>query len=134
VFQRVTTLMAMAAVLFTAACTSSTPPIVVNGKADIPAQPGAATPEGKVRLFNEVMIHLPRIEGPGNVWTIVLNDERYLDPQGPIVPEPNGGAVAKFIALRGGRRAVRFFALPPKQKEAVPTQRYEIRVTIEDAR
>lgn len=133
VFQRLTIAVAFAAAVFAAGCTSSAPVIKPKGKSSIPVQTDVVRPEGKARLFDEVTVHLPPIKSPGSSWTIVLNDERYLEPRGPIVSEPDGGAAATFLALRAGRRTIRFFALPPG-KEAVPTQRYEIRVSVEDAR
>lgn len=133
-FQRVTTVFVIAVALLAGGCTSPAPVITPKGRTSIPAQTEAARPEGQVHLFDEVTIHLPPIAKPGNAWTLVLNDERYLDPLGPITPDPDGGGSARFLAVRAGRRVVRFFALPPKSREAVPSQRYEIRVTIEEAR
>jgi hypothetical protein len=124
----------LAVALLATGCTSAPPPIVAKGVAEIPAQPDAARPEGKAKLFNEVHVHLPPVAKSGNVWTVVLDDERYFKPVGGIVPEANGGAVATFVATLVGRRPIRFFAVPPKAKEAVPSQVYEVRIEIGDAR
>ena len=132
VFGRVLLVAGLILALAGVGCESSSPVLVAKGRAEIPVGK-SDHPHATVRLFDEVILHLPPIETPGNVWTLVLNDERYFQERGTITPEPGGGAVAKYLAIRAGRRAIRFFALPPNRREAVPTQVYEVRIAIEEA-
>ncbi len=89
-----------------------------------PRQPVAA------KLRNLVRIQLPPVQTAGHAWTIVAHDYRFLQPRGPLTVAPDGSAEASFIAIRPGRRPVRFLALPPGAV-AVPSQAAEIVVTIQ---
>jgi len=133
VFQRVLILaLGLALALCAAGCTSADPVITAKGKTVIPVYAGTGLPHASVHLFDEVTVTLPPIAKKGYVWTIVLNDERYFKPLGPIVKQATG-ATATFLATRAGRKPIRFFALPPTGREAIPSQAYEIRITIQEA-
>lgn len=119
----------MIATMFLVGCATASEPKPV-GRVEIPAMTDEH-PHATVKLLNEVVVKLPPIETAGNVWTLVLNDARFLRELQPVTMTPDGGAVATFMATRAGRRPIRFFALPPKSREGTPTQAYEILITIE---
>ncbi len=108
---------------------SSAPDLQPKGQAVVTATADGRRTYATVRLLNEVVVQLPPITTPGNHWVLVSNDERFLDPRGPIEPGPHG-ATARFLAIRVGRRLVRFFALPAG-REVVPTQDCELMFEIE---
>lgn len=112
----------------------STPALVAQGRAIIPVQtePGAGgLYEAAAHLMNEVVIQLPPVRTPGNVWTVVLNDIRFFHQLRPVEMHPDGTGTATFLAIRAGRRPIRFFALPPNAREAEAKDFYEIRLTIQ---
>jgi hypothetical protein len=115
---------------FTAGCASS-PTVVAKGRVDVPPQPDVARVNVTAKVNNLVVIGLPPIAASDREWTIVLNDARFLPQQRPIERKGDGSAVATFLAVREGRRMIRFFALPPNDREAVPSQSYEAVVEIE---
>lgn len=89
-------------------------------------------PRVPVKIFTEIKIHLPPITTPGNVWVLVYNDGRYLKELGSVETANPADPTASFLAVRQCRpRVVRFFALPPHAREAVPAQSYEVVVEIE---
>ena len=90
-----------------------------------------AKPEATVHLLNEVRVHLPAIRAPGNDWIVVLNDARFFQQLRRITIGPDGHAVAAFLAIRAGRRPIRFLAVPSSGREATATQAYEITLTVE---
>lgn len=111
-------------------CTS-TPKLTPKGRAVIPVETAAEHATATVKLLNEVVVQLPRLEKAGDEWTIVFNDSRFLKQLRPIERAPDGSASVTFLAIRVGRRALRFFALSAGAREAEPTQSYEVLVTIE---
>jgi hypothetical protein len=107
-------------------------PIKPKGKAVVPLNTDVRIVEAKVPLLAEVVIELPAIANPDNQWLIVYNDARFLRPLRRIEPAAVGkGFTARFLAIRDGRRSIRFFALHPGRREAVPSQTYEVRIEIE---
>lgn len=112
-------------------CTTA-PELKPHGMAVIPIETKADRAVGSARLLNEVTIELPAITTPGNQWTIVSNDPRYLKQLRPIMAAGAGEKwIASFLAIQPGHRLVRFAALPPNAKEAEPSQIYEAVVDIE---
>lgn len=83
-----------------------------------------------VKLHNLVRINLPPVRTEGHVWTIVANDYRFLQPHEALSVAADGSAKTSFIAVRQGRRPIRFFALPPGAA-VVPSQAVEVVVTIQ---
>lgn len=120
----------IAAATFAANC-ASVPRIALRGKAVVPVAADEMRGTAKVALFNEVTIKLPPITAPGYEWTVVFNDIRYLKPLRAVEPASDGGFTATFLAVKQGRRLIRFFALPPALREATPAQSYELIVDIE---
>lgn len=113
-----------------AGCTSA-PKVPRDGRFEAPASTQSETVRVKVKLFNEVVLHLPPIAAPGDQWAIALNDVRFLKQLGEITPAANGESVVSFHAIRPGRRTIRFLALAPGAREATPSQRYNVIVEIE---
>jgi hypothetical protein len=111
-------------------CTSA-PKIEPKGRVIIPLAIGADRVPTPVHFLNEVVVELPPISKPGDQWTIVFNDERFLKQLGPIEARASGGFVIRFLAVRPGRRPIRFFALPPDGRESTPSQIHEVIVEIE---
>lgn len=97
----------------------------------MPVQRNTPRAEARVVFQNEVRIQLPPVNVAGNEWVVVKNDTRYLRPLRAVERQPDGGYVAPFVALREGRRAVRFFELPPGRRKSEPAQTYEVVVEIE---
>lgn len=120
--------MAAAAVL--ASCTTA-PPIQPKGRVVVPINAKGFVAV-TVPVLREVVVELPPIRQPGDQWVIIANDPRFLKPRQPIEPALNGkGFTASFIAIDDGHPAIRFFALRPGARVAVPSQTYEVRVQIE---
>ncbi len=117
-----------------AAGCQSTPTLVPKGHVVIPVQEHLAESgrfEATVRLMNEVVLKLPAVAAPHNVWTVVLNDARFFRQLKPVEMSPDGTGTATFLAIQQGRREIRFFAVPPKGREVTSTQAYEIVLTVE---
>jgi hypothetical protein len=110
---------------------ASAPKIEPKGRTVVPLAIGADRVPTPVQLFNEVVVELPPITKPGDQWTIVFNDERFLKQLSPIEPRAGGGFVIRFFAARPGRRPIRFFALPPSGRESAPSQIHEVIVEIQ---
>jgi hypothetical protein len=121
-------LLSTACTIALAGCTSA-PQFVPHGRIEIPVQEGPA-PKATVVFGNEVLVHLPAVTTPGHVWTVLLNDTRFLHELRPIQMAPDGTGVAAFLAIREGRRPIRFVAVPPNVRETTPDQGYEITLTI----
>ena len=119
----------VAAAVILVGCTTAPEP-QPNGQVVVPVS-AERRPQATVKLLNEVIVRLPPITTPGNVWTLVLNDERFFQQRRAIQQTPDGGALATFLAIHVGRRAIRFFALPPNAREGTPTQAYDILITVE---
>jgi hypothetical protein len=111
-------------------CTSA-PKIEPKGRVVIPLATGADRVPTTAHFLNEVVVELPPIGKPGDQWTIVFNDERFLKQLSPIEPREGGGFAIRFLAVRPGRRPIRFFALPPHGRESTPSQTHEVIVEIE---
>lgn len=110
---------------------ASTPTLKPNGRAVIPVATTEERATATVKLLNEVVIQLPKISKPGDEWMLFLNDSRLLEQLRPVARGPDGEFSASFLAIKPGRRLVRFFALPPGRREAEPSQTYELIITIE---
>lgn len=123
-------LVVVACVGFGSGCETG-PKVVPKGRVVVDASTEQKRLEVAAKLLNEVVIKLPPITRPGTAWTLVLNDGRFLEQRGAIQVESDGSATATFLAIRQGRRLIRFFALPPNDREASPAQAHEVRVTIE---
>lgn len=126
---RVATSVTIAALLSWVAGCSSAPKIEPHGEALIQATADETRVAATVHLLNAVNIQLPPLKVAGTQWVLVYNDERFLQPTARLTPTPDGGAKMQFLAVRAGRRIVRFFALPPG-KEVVPTQTCELVIEI----
>lgn len=131
VFWRVLTIIAIGAVGLACGGCASAPRLTPNGEARLPADTSGARVRATVKTMNEVIVELPALAEPGDEWMIALNDSRYFKQLRPIEVLPNGVPVARFLALKPGRRPIRFFASPPRQREVAPHQIYEIVITIE---
>lgn len=117
-----------------AAGCQSTPTLAPKGRIVISVQEHLADSgrfEATVQLMNEVVIKLPAVAAADNVWTVVLNDARYFHQMKPVEMAPDGTGTATFLAIRQGRRDIRFAAVPPKGREVTSTQAYEIVLTVE---
>lgn len=117
-----------------AAGCQSTPTLAPKGRIVIPVQEHLSESgrfEATVRLLNEVVIKLPAVAVPHNVWTVVLNDARFFHQLKPVEMSPDGTGSATFLAIRMGRRDIRFAAVPPNGREVTSTQAYEIALTVE---
>jgi hypothetical protein len=115
-----------------AGCGTTVPEIKPKGHATITFAPDGRFVEAKVDLFNEVLIELPPPDNPQHTWTIVLNDARFLKLEREVAPDPNhpGEFVATFLAIRVGKRRVRFLAVPSGMREAVSSELREAIVEI----
>ncbi|WP_158277362.1 hypothetical protein [Opitutus sp. ER46] len=117
-------------ILAGAGCASA-PKLTPKGQVNVPAT--TAAEESRfvtVPFHQEVVIHLPALTTPGTQWTLVMNDTRFTTPWRELTAQPDGTFVASFLAIREGRRTIRFLALPPDQREATATQAYEVRIEI----
>jgi hypothetical protein len=110
---------------------SSPPKLQPKGEVVAAMPADGKRPKVTCKVLNELVVKLPPLTTSGTEWMIILNDTRFLQPWKPITPTPDGGATASFVALRQGRRAIRFFALPPQSREVAPAQAYELQVMIE---
>jgi hypothetical protein len=120
-----------AAVGVAAAGCASSAKIEPKGHTVIPLAVGVDRLPTLVHLFDEVVVELPSISKPGDQWTIVFNDGRYLKQISAIEPRAGGGFVVRFYAAQPGRHPVRFLALPPNGRESVASQAHEVIVEIE---
>jgi hypothetical protein len=109
----------------------SEPEVKPKGRTVVPIHAGSNRVKLSVHLLDEVVVQLPPVAAPGNQWTIVYNDARYLKPLGTIQPDKDGGYQMSLLAVHQGRRALRLFALPPTGRERVPSQTYELLFEIE---
>lgn len=99
--------------------------VEVTAAADSQPTPVTAAP------LNEVTIHLAPLKDQRNRWVVVFNDTRYLSQRTPLLLERDGTSTASFLALRPGRRLIRFFELPPAERQGIAVQSCEVLVTIE---
>lgn len=129
VWRVLTSLTATSLLCVTLGC-SSAPKLEPHGRAVIAVAADQTRIDTSVQLLNEVVIQLPPIATPGEQWMLVFNDERFLQPLSPLVRTPDGGATMRFLAVRVGRRKMRFFVVPPG-KEVVPTRQCELAIEIE---
>jgi hypothetical protein len=132
VFQRVIMPLAALAVLTAmAGCTGTTPTVVPKGRLEVTATIGAERQKIAVTMLQELVIKLPPVTHPGDQWTLVFNDGRFLQLRAPVQHAADGSASASFVAIRQGRRLLRFLELAPKDKEAIPNGGWDAMVTIE---
>lgn len=101
------------------------------GRLEVPATPDGSRATVHAKLGNEIVLQLPPVTNPGDRWTIVLHDPRFLRQLRPIAAAPDGGATVSFLAIRQGRRMIRFLALPAAYREATTSQSYEAVIEIE---
>lgn len=109
------------------ACESTPAP---TGRIDVPVRADGRRVEVAANVGAELRIALPPVAHAGDAWTLVLHDPRYLKIVRPVTTTPDGGTVS-FLALKPGRRFLRFLAIPPAHREAIATQAYDIRVEIQ---
>lgn len=128
-FWRILTLCSALAAGATSGC-NTTPKLEPKGKVVVPIQSDTPRIQVTAQLLNEIVVELPAIARSGDQWTIVFNDARFLKQLGPIEPRATGGFSARFMAIRIGRRPIRFFALPPG-REVEASQVHEVVVQIE---
>ena len=129
VWRVLTSLTATSLLCVTLGC-SSAPKLEPHGQAMIAVTADQTRIDASVQLLNEVVVQLPPIGTPGEQWILALNDERFLQPLAPLVRLPDGAAKMRFLAVRVGRRKMRFFVVPPG-KEVVPTRECELTIEIQ---
>lgn len=86
------------------------------------------------RLGMEVRLELPPPREPGNVWQIIQNDARFLQPLTEIsAPSPvTGRSTVRFHAVRMGRSQLKFLAVPAVASAvADPVDFYDVLVTVQ---
>jgi len=109
---------------------SSAPSLEPKRKVPVPFATNVARAQATVNVLDEVDIQLPTPAKTGDTWTIVFNDARFLKQLAPIEPTGESGFAARFLAVRNGRRLVRFFTLP-SGREVEPSQIYEVVIQID---
>lgn len=114
-----------------AGCASAPPPLQPKGRVAVPADAAATRVQASAKTLNEVVISLPPVQTAGHRWVLMLNDARVLQPWRPLEAAADGTTTATFLAIKPGKRLVRFFALPAVEREAVPSQAYEVAIEIE---
>jgi hypothetical protein len=118
---------ALAAILAGCTLLSPKPAGRVEVTASVASEPTPVT----AAPLNEVTIHLAPLKDPRNRWVVVFNDTRYLSQRKSVQLEPDGTSTASFLALRTGRRLIRFFELPQAERQGIAVQSCEVIVTIE---
>ena len=86
------------------------------------------------RLGMEVRLELPPPREPGNVWQIIQNDARYLQPLTDVgAPAPGTGrSTVRFHAVRIGRTQLKFLAVPALASTvADPVDSYDVLITVQ---
>lgn len=132
VVRRVCLSVALAGLAALAASCESTPKLAAKGRLEVPvAEPGVRPVRVKAKFLDEVVIALPPVSQPGNQWMIVMNDGRWLQPRRAMVTAANGSATMAFLAIKPGRRPLRFAAVAPNVRESVPSDVYDLVIEIE---
>ena len=89
----------------------------------------------KIAIVTGIKVVLPGPDAGSNlVWEIASNNNKVLEQTTPLRVSPGSPVTttASFYALKPGKSVLRFFLVPPGNKEAVPAARCELTVRVSD--
>jgi hypothetical protein len=94
--------------------------------------PARPSPDVEIGLVSAVRIVLPGPEaGTGLSWEISSNNNKVLDPMGPMKAEAAAGTSSiSFYALRPGKSVLRFVLVRTSEAEATPAAACQVTIRV----